>query len=79
LEADFQREYGIDLTKEIKTMSYRRFCVLKNNLSGNSVYVLKIRESLGIHDTFPAVLNNKPKRIITDPKEAEKIFARWGE
>lgn len=78
LEADFQREYRIDLSKEIKTMSYRRFCVLKNNLSSNSVYVLKLGETIGVHHVPPISLSGKPKRVITDEKEAEKIFARWG-
>ena len=43
VEADFQREYGIDLSKEIDNMSWRRFVVLLQNLSTNSIYVMHIR------------------------------------
>lgn len=34
IEADFQREYGIDLT--VSNMSWRKFCVLYNGLSQDS-------------------------------------------
>lgn len=38
LEADFTREYGIDLTAA--RISWRRFVVLANGLSKNSVWVM---------------------------------------
>ena len=33
IEADFQRDYGINLSIELDNMSWRRFNVLMNNLS----------------------------------------------
>lgn len=38
LEADFTREYGIDLTTA--RLSWRRFFILANQLSSNSNWVL---------------------------------------
>ena len=43
LEADFQREYRIDLTRDLWHMSWRRFTTLMNNLSGESVYILTLQ------------------------------------
>lgn len=40
IEADFQREYGMDLMQEIKSgLSWRRFTNLLGNLGPNSVLV----------------------------------------
>lgn len=33
VEADFQRDYGIDLTRQLDSMSWRRFKVLVSNLN----------------------------------------------
>lgn len=33
VEADFERDYGINLMEQIDTMSWRRFLVLLNNLN----------------------------------------------
>lgn len=33
MEADFQRDYGINLVEQIDHMSWRRFIALVNNLS----------------------------------------------
>lgn len=33
MEADFARDYGIDLTERLEKMSWRRFSVLLRNLS----------------------------------------------
>jgi hypothetical protein len=38
LEADFTREYAIDLTTA--SLSWRRFCILANGLSSNSIWVM---------------------------------------
>lgn len=38
LEADFQREYRINLSEEITVISWRRFAVLLRNLSGDSIF-----------------------------------------
>ena len=43
LEADFQREYGINLETDLWDMSWRRFVLLLNNLSGDSVYILTLQ------------------------------------
>jgi hypothetical protein len=43
IEADWQREYGLDLNGEIEAgMSWRRFMVLTGGLSGQSRYILAI-------------------------------------
>lgn len=39
LEADFRREYNIDLVR-VRHLSWRAFLVLANGLSKNSVWVL---------------------------------------
>lgn len=39
LEADFRREYNIDLVRD-RHLSWRSFLVLANGLSKNSVWVL---------------------------------------
>lgn len=39
IEADFQREYHIDLSKSLSDMSWRRFTILLQGLSKNSVFV----------------------------------------
>lgn len=38
LEADFAREYGLDLMRAAQTMSWRRFLVLVRGLSSRSAY-----------------------------------------
>lgn len=43
IEADFQREYHINLEEDIWEMSWRRFLTLLNNLSGDSVYILTLQ------------------------------------
>jgi hypothetical protein len=58
------REYRIDLAKEWKTMSWRKFIVLIKGLSINS--------SLANH-----LASVKDKKIITDTKVAEGILAGW--
>ena len=37
MEADFQREYGINLVEALPTMNWRRFSVLWRGLGPNSV------------------------------------------
>lgn len=36
IEADFKREYDIDLVEALPDMSWRRFSILLGGLSGNS-------------------------------------------
>lgn len=40
IEADFQREYGINLMEELDKMSWRRFLTLLRGLSGDAVFVI---------------------------------------
>lgn len=40
IEADFQREYGIDLVTDLKKMSWRKFLVLMKGLSKDSVFIV---------------------------------------
>lgn len=62
IEADFQREYAVNLVSELPRMSWRRFLVLLNNLSADSVFVLTNRDD-----------PNKP-RYIEDDTEAERYM-----
>ena len=40
IEADFQREYNIDLSESLSRISWRRFATLLQGLSRNSVYII---------------------------------------
>lgn len=40
IEADFQREYGIDLVADLSKMSWRKFLVLMRGLSKDAVFVI---------------------------------------
>lgn len=40
IEADFQREYNIDLSESLSRISWRRFTTLLQGLSRNSVYII---------------------------------------
>lgn len=57
IEADFLREYSVDLINELKEMTYRRFVILLQGLSPNSVWF--------------NLVSNMPL-TIEDPKAAEK-------
>lgn len=52
LEADFQREYQIDLNASIGSMPWRRFLVLLAGLSPNSAF----RAMVGEEENRPVVL-----------------------
>ena len=43
IEADFHREYKIDLVKELPFMTWRKFNVLLGGLSGDSVLISHLR------------------------------------
>ena len=43
IEADFQREYGIDLSQEMDQMTHRRFIVLLHNLGPESSVANRLR------------------------------------
>jgi hypothetical protein len=64
IEADFQREYGINLAEEIGSMSWRRFSVLLRGLSQDSVFVLTNRRETS--DDSP---------VIMDDEQAERAVA----
>ncbi|MBQ9009926.1 MAG: hypothetical protein IJ088_11430 [Clostridia bacterium] len=44
IEADFRRDYGIDLLRELDGMSWRRFLVLCRNLSPYGAVAGRIQE-----------------------------------
>jgi hypothetical protein len=63
VEADFQREYHIDLSKELTRMGWRRFKTLLRGLSTNSLWY--------------QICNSK-QDVIDDPDEAERaVNAVW--
>ena len=43
VEADFIRDYGIDLVEQLDSLSWRRFVVLLNNLSPYGAVATQIR------------------------------------
>lgn len=63
MEADFQREYGLDLSAEFPGLMWRRFRVLVRGLSGDSVTVART--------------SSKQSDMITDPAAAELAFRRY--
>lgn len=74
IEADFQREYGINLQLEFFSISFRRFRALVRGFSKDSVFVLYL-SSL----TRPEAIKQKPASISEYTPETEKaIDAVWG-
>lgn len=43
VEADFYRDYGIDLTQQLDKLSWRRFIVLMNNLNPYGAVATRIQ------------------------------------
>jgi hypothetical protein len=50
IEADFQREYGLDLGAVVETISWRRFCALVQGLSANSATVMMMEHNRNVID-----------------------------
>lgn len=59
IEADFQREYGLDTARCLDRMSWRRFLVLLRGLSTES--------------SFKKMLTSE-NRVIQDEQEAERLM-----
>jgi hypothetical protein len=67
VEADFQREYRIDLIPALDSgMTWRRFCALVTGLSGDSALSAVNRASSGT--------SGGSGKLITDPKASERAF-----
>lgn len=63
IEADFYREYRIDLVVEIKKISWRRFCVLLSGLSPNSLWANIVNSA----------------EIVLDGEDGERAVSKmWG-
>lgn len=69
IEADFMRDYGIDLTEQLYSLSWRKFVVLMQNLSPEGAVAVRIRseqenakpseeDENSARDFFTAVLSN---------------------
>ncbi len=54
MEADFQREYGIDLERKLPVLSWRRFQALVKGLGPNSAYGLMCHDKDGGNTPGPA-------------------------
>jgi hypothetical protein len=68
IEADFQREYGINLVEELNVLSWRRFLTLLSGLGMNSTLINVIGRS-----------KQPDKQIIDNPEVAERAVKRmWG-
>ncbi|OQC05023.1 MAG: hypothetical protein BWX79_02375 [Alphaproteobacteria bacterium ADurb.Bin100] len=50
MEADFQREYGLDLGAAVEVMSWRRFCALVQGLSASSATVMMMEHNRNVID-----------------------------
>lgn len=70
------REYGIDLRKEIPSMSWRRFNALLRNLSPHSLLVQM--EHAGEKHT-ETTHRGKKVEVYTNPEQGERaVFSLWG-
>lgn len=63
MEADFQREYGLDLGQCVQGMSWRRFKVLLAGLSGDSPTVV--------------VACNAPVEYEDDEEAVQRVKEIW--
>ena len=64
MEADFQREYGIDLSAELGHLSWRRFLALLVGLGPTSRWALLLSDP------------ERAARPIADPVAAERAVER---
>ena len=64
IEADFLRDYGIDLVEQIGTLTWRRFLVLMNNLSPNGAVAVRIR----------AASDNETETTENEDEQAANLF-----
>jgi hypothetical protein len=71
IEADFEREYRIDLLTGVKTLTWRRFLVLLAGLSVNSMVATALQ-----NEYMEQQKSNDNKEVITDTKEGENYV--WG-
>lgn len=71
MEADFLREYRVDLVNELTTMSWRRFSVLIRCLSPGSATIAKLSSGkyIGSSHRGPRADN-----VVTGKKAAEAAF-----
>lgn len=68
IEADFQREYGINLVEELDVLSWRRFLVLLGGLGMNSTLINVISQA-----------KRHSEEAIEDPQAAERAIRQaWG-
>jgi len=70
VEADFQREYGLDLSRALWSMTWRRFSTLLAGLSPEAVFIHRMaKDGKRARSSGP---------VLSDPKEiAEAIKARF--
>lgn len=66
MEADFQRDYGINLMEHIDTMSWRRFVTLYSNLSSYGATAAKA-------DELRKAMKNEPDEE-RDEEDAAEFF-----
>lgn len=71
LEADFQREYGLDVSSEavLESITWRRFCALIDGLSPKSAMAAHMRAKAHEKERPP---------VVSDPTAARRIAERWG-
>lgn len=62
-----QREYGLDLARDLERLTWRRFLVLVRGLSPNSATVARLTASR-------TVGAKRPERLSRSPEESERVF-----
>lgn len=65
MEADFLRDYDIDLRTDLQTMSWRRFRVLLNNLSPYGAVAIR---------TQAEEAKNKKEDEVSEEAQAKRFF-----
>lgn len=66
VEADFQRDYGINLVEQIDVLSWRRFSVLFGNLSPYGAVAEKVAE-----------LKKHPPEEVSEDEGRSQATAFW--
>ncbi len=68
MEADFLREYGLDLSTALAGMTWRRFLVLLRGLSPNAATVTALQSRVQFGRTKAEV------NEVATPEQAQSVF-----
>lgn len=68
VEADFLREYGLDLSTDLAGMTWRRFLVLLRGLSPNAATVT------ALHSRVQFGRSSEKVNEVSTPEQAQSVF-----